>query len=167
MTSFIRAIGKGFRLHNASELWDLGPGEVEITRRCGGNSVTEVKVRVFVLMCGCHVVDVKELGATCIACRQELEELQQAVLPEERLTLEQMNTVATPCHRHHHRCSFALCGVGGCERHLALGPDEIRWWCEPHFKEVTEQYELAEIQEKHGVFAARAVGFWRSLFFDK
>jgi len=164
----LRVIATRVPVLSAKDICRFGFGETEITKKMMPNMIaTEVVPRAFQLFpCGCIIRQHHECGAICQGCRKELEEQQDELFPGEHLTPVQLDWLATPCRQHYLICQYPFCAMGGCVKHLALGPDD-RYYCKDHFKVVSGEFELAEVAERHGLIAAQMKGFWRSLFFDR
>jgi len=170
MTDFpLRGIGKSILVRSPLEIPLDGFGQREITRRVsGGGIITETAIRAYRLSCGCLVTRQEECGGICPDCRGELEELEDQLLgTHPHATPESLDWLATPCRIcwrpscHYNFCSHG----GGCPRHITQAVDGHHY-CQEHFIRLKEETELLEVRESNGIFVARGLGFWKSLFFD-
>ncbi|MCC6680480.1 MAG: hypothetical protein IT445_06215 [Phycisphaeraceae bacterium] len=162
----LRAIGTNRRVFPATTIPQMGFGETEVTRRVGEAVITEVVPRLFRLSCECVVSSHDEVGSICQACRQELEAFMSEAPTEQGLSPEQLDWAATTCRRHHFTCEYPFCAANGCHRHIAVAPDGRRY-CRLHYDEIVHEMQLDEVALRHGIVAAKSVGFFQSLFFDR
>ena len=164
----VRAVGEQTCSLPARDIPRLGFGTSEVTRKVlssGGLVLTSWVVRrIFRLCCECYVSCHEECGGSCIECVRELQESLSDELLSGATSPEELQWMATHCKEHLVRCF--RCSLGLCRAHAQPGPDG-QWYCEPHFHEVSYAEELATIEEKRGILAARFYAFGASLFFDK
>lgn len=163
MDELLRGIAKRVSVHSALDIPEHGFGETEITGRSKTGMATEVVLRAFVLSCKCLVRHHYECGGVCFGCRSEIEQIIEEA--DESLTVEQTDWMSTPCKKHYKVCEYSFCDLGGCSRHIALSPDG-HYYCPDHFKEVSNELDLLDIEEKKGPGRAQFQRFLRTLFFD-
>lgn len=150
------------RLYPAAYIPLIGFGrKVIMTKDRTGKRVHGTLLHVFTLSCECKVSKFSECGGVCPFCRAELES--QCEKDGLQVSPEQLAWLATPCRKHFLTCSYPLCGIRGCLRHMALGPDG-RVYCKEHFLALADAAKLQELEYQHGTVAARVYTFFRSLF---